>query len=264
MDVEKQYIACLDSGIGGISVLGAARRLMPAENFIYFGDLAHAPYGDKPAAMVRKIVLEQVEKLQDYGLKALLLACNTATSATVASLRQQLAIPVLGMEPALKPAMTGSAGTVLVLATALTLREKKFAALLAKLKAEHAGREVLPLPCPGLMELIENEAAESETALYLEELLAPYAARMVAAVLGCTHYVFLRPLLHKMYPKLALFDGNQGVCRHLQRSLAERQLLGGRGELRFMTSLEGPAGAKFVEKCQRFLQKADAMEEIGQ
>ncbi len=245
------YIAVLDSGVGGVSVLAAAKKLLPQENFIYFADLANAPYGDKSKEQVAEIVWNQVAYLRNWPLKALVLACNTATSAAASLLRRHLDLPVLGMEPALKPAVAcQKPGAVVVMGTSLTLREEKFRLLLAQ---NGHTRKVIPLACPGLMEMVERGRFDGETDEYLDRLLAPYQRTSAALVLGCTHYVFLRPRLAKRYPHLTLYDGNQGVCRHLAEVLAREDLRGGEGRMLWLSSAPQQDG-RAEEKCRRFYQ----------
>lgn len=246
---ESRYGTTLmiDSGVGGISVLALAHQKLPNENFCFYADAAYAPYGDKTPAEIRDRLHAILKKHENEDLKAILLACNTATSATAAILRQELDIPVIGMEPALKPAVLNSEGQIIVMATALTIREEKFQKLLAQYGA---GRNIVPMPCPGLMELVEKDPVGAETEAFLRNALAPYESSMSSLVLGCTHYVFLRPLLQKIYPHAALFDGNDGVVRHLEEILRERNSLGGNGDISMSSSLyDADARKKYQEKC---------------
>lgn len=252
--MQEGYIAFLDSGIGGISVLAAAKKALPDEDFLYFGDLASAPYGDKSAAEVLEIVRKQVKYLQNWPLKALVLACNTATSAGADELRVELDIPVFGVEPALKPAVKESFSGVLVLATALTLREKKFRLLMEKMDQT---KEIIPLACPGLMELVEENPHSLEAKAALEALIAPHEKAIGAIVLGCTHYAFLKPWLEKLYPHIQLFDGHEGLARNLTRVLTEKELLGGHGQILWLSSLEdADLHEAFIEKCWKFYEMA--------
>ena len=125
--MQDQPIGVFDSGVGGISVLKTMRRILPNERFIYYGDNLNAPYGTRPEAEIRSLTFDSVRVLMDRGVKALVIACNTATSAAVESLRASLELPIIGMEPALKPAaLSHEGGTILVMATPATLRQKKF------------------------------------------------------------------------------------------------------------------------------------------
>ena len=236
MSEKENPIGVFDSGLGGISTLREMRQLMPGEDFIYYGDTGHAPYGTKSREEVLACVRQVVGRLTEERIKALVIACNTATSAAAATLRAEMEIPVIGMEPALKPAheIRGE-GKILVMATPLTLREEKFSRLM-----ERYGEGAEKVPCPGLMELVEAEDREGARA-YLAELLGRYRMEEVdAIVLGCTHYVFLKDMIRSMIPAhVALTDGNAGTARQLRRVLEGRGLLreeesGGR--LRLMTS----------------------------
>ena len=222
MNSRQDPIGVFDSGAGGISTLREAVALLPGERFIYFGDQANAPYGTKNRADVLSCVRQVVNRLLAQRVKALVIACNTATSAAAASLRQELSIPVIGMEPALKPAQAiRESGSILVMATPLTLREEKFERLMALY-----GEGAVKVPCPGLMDLVEHNDPGG-AARYLEELFSGFDLDQVdAVVLGCTHYVFLRDLIRRMLPdRIAITDGNTGTARQLRRVLAQRNLL---------------------------------------
>ena len=180
----KEYTLMIDSGVGGLSVLALARKKMPEENFLFFADAANAPYGDKKPEEIRDLLHKIIRKTAEKNIKAILIACNTATSAAASVLREELDIPVLGVEPALKPAVLNTTGQVIVLATRLTIREEKFRNLLAQYQE---GRNIVPLSCPGLMEIVEKDPEGSEAAQYLQDILAPYRDSAEAVVLGCTH-----------------------------------------------------------------------------
>ena len=216
-------IGMLDSGVGGISVLREAVRQLPHEHFLFYGDTANAPYGTKTPEEVQKLAGAVVEKLLQRGVKAIVIACNTATSAAAAMLRERYDLPIIGMEPALKPAhQLHGRGMVLCMATPGTIRGEKY----QKLYAQY-GEGVTSLPCPGLMELVE-QADLNAPALheYLERLLAPYRPQPIeAVVLGCTHYVFLKDVIPQHLPGVPLIDGNEGTIRQLHRRLEELNIL---------------------------------------
>lgn len=226
MKTNDRPVAVIDSGIGGISVLREFARVMPHENIIYYGDSLNAPYGEKTVAEVRELTFAAVEKLLALDCKALIVACNTATSAAVRSLRALYpSLPIVGIEPAIKPAViygeqvlgkTDGSSRVLIMATPVTLSQDKF----ARLTAEYAERaDILPLPCPHLAELIESGELESpELADYLEGLLAPYVG-VDSVVLGCTHYPFVRGLIERYLPNTAVFDGGEGTAREAARRI---------------------------------------------
>ena len=218
-------IAVFDSGLGGISVLRELRKLMPEEHYLYFGDSANAPYGVRSREEVRDLTIAAISGLYDRGIKAAVIACNTATSAAIQPLRERFSdIPVIGMEPALKPAVLEHPHEcVLVLATALTLREEKFSHLM---EAYDTLAEVISLPCPELVEFVERGELESPAVdAYLAERLGPYRERADAAVLGCTHFPFLRPAVRRaLNDHAVLYDGGPGTARQTRRQLERRNL----------------------------------------
>lgn len=218
-------IAVFDSGLGGISVLKELRRLMPEENYLYFGDSLNAPYGVRSLEDVRALTMRAISGLYDRGIKAAVIACNTATSAAIVPLRERFSdIPVIGMEPALKPAVLEHPHEcVAVLATALTLREEKFSHLM---ESYDALAEVVSLPCPELVEFVERgELDGEEVDAYLTARLGPYRERLDAAVLGCTHFPFLRAAIQKaLKPGTVLYDGGAGTARQTRRQLELRAL----------------------------------------
>ncbi len=241
------WIGVFDSGVGGISVLAEMERLLPNERFLYFGDTRNAPYGTKTEAEVLDCVTAVFRHLLDAGSKAVVIACNTATAVAAGTLRAAYPeLPIIGMEPALKPAaLLRHEGRILVLATPMTLRLEKFRRLMASW-----GDAADPVPCPGLMELVEKQDASAAEA-YLSRILSAYTAPLDAVVLGCTHYVFLRPLLQRMLPEgTAVLDGNAGTARQLRRVLGERGLLrtDGPGEIRLETSGDPAAVIPMMER----------------
>ena len=190
MNTKKDYIGLFDSGVGGISVLRHMVRLMPDERYLYIGDSANAPYGTKTKEQVRELSFAMAEKLMARGIKALVVACNTATSAAIKELRSAYPeLIVVGIEPALKLAADRfPKGNLGVMATPMTLREEKFDMLLHRFDEEC---KVSKIPAPGLVELIEQgkgNSAESEA--LLRSLLKDYMDDLDALVLGCTHYPF--------------------------------------------------------------------------
>ena len=222
-------IGMFDSGVGGLSVLGEAVRVLPGEDFIYYGDTANAPYGTKTRNEVCRLAFCVVDRLVEQGVKAVVIACNTATAEAAMELRAHYDFPIIGMEPALKPAaeMEGD-GLRLVLATPGTLGSEKYARLYARF-----GQNAVSLPCPGLMEFVESgDRGSDELRTYLETLFAPYVSRKVTAVvLGCTHYSFIRPLIREYFPETTcILDGNAGTVRQLRRVLESRGWLGGTGQ----------------------------------
>ena len=226
MNQTENPIGVFDSGVGGISALQAMIRVLPQEHFIYYGDTANAPYGTKKTEEVIACVRQVTDRLMTRNIKALVIACNTATGAAAYTLRRELTIPVIGMEPALKPASeVRKDGDILVLATPLTLYQEKFNSLMEKY-----GEGAVRVPCTGLMELVEQENWAGARS-YLEKVFALYDLRKVdAVVLGCTHYVFLKDMIRELLPeRIAITDGNAGTARQLRRVLEGEKLLNEEG-----------------------------------
>ena len=251
--LDQRPIGLLDSGLGGIGVLGEALRQLPNEDYVYYGDTANAPYGDKAPEEVLGLVHQAVERLIELRCKAIVIACNTATSVSAGKLRQELDLPIIGMEPALKPAsQLPGGGKILVMATRVTLALPKFQALMAQY-----GRDAVPVPCPGLMECVERGELEGPkvTAL-LRQLLGPWLSQPIkAVVLGCTHYPFLRKTIAALFPAgTPLIDGNAGSVRQLRRRLEEQDLLSDRqepGRITFLSSSEEPS---VLQRMQTMLE----------
>ncbi len=259
MSRPEDPIGVFDSGVGGISTLGAMVSLLPGEHFIYIGDSKNAPYGTKTTEEVIRCVRGVVDELKKDHIKALVIACNTATGAAAATLRAELDIPVIGIEPALKPAHDAhKEGKILVMATPLTIHQQKFENLM-----ERYGKHAVPLQCEGLMDLVEREDAEGAEN-YLKNLFADWPMGDVAAVvLGCTHYVFLRPIIRAMLPgHIMVTDGNAGTARQLRRVLDSRGLLnpGTEGSVRLKTSGETE---KVLPVMKRLMEKAMILSRDG-
>ena len=239
MNTKQDYIAVFDSGVGGISVLRHLRRLMPGERYLYFGDSANAPYGTKTKDEVEALTFAAARRLMARGVKALVVACNTATSAAIHDLRE--AYPdtiVIGIEPALKLAYDRyHGGGIGVMATPMTLREEKFEALMHRYDQSC---RVYKIPAPGLVELVERGQADSpEAENLLRELFAPYQGKLDEVVLGCTHYPFAAKAISRVLGSgVALLDGGDGTARETRRRLAEADLLeNGTGEVILTNSL---------------------------
>lgn len=233
-------VGVFDSGVGGLSVLKHIRAALPNETLLYCADSYHTPYGGKSPEQIRTRALALTRFLIGQGAKAVVVACNTATAAAVTTLRSHFSIPIIGMEPAVKPAVTATkSGVVGVLATVGTLKSAQFAALL-----ENYGKgvEVVTQACHGLVECVERGELESPgtrdlVRRYVEPLLARGADTIV---LGCTHYPFLRELIEQEAGVgVTIIDTGAAVARQLQRRLAELGLLkrSGGGEY-FWTSGE--------------------------
>lgn len=220
-------VGVFDSGIGGLSVLREIHQRLPLESLLYLADSAHVPYGEKSAEYIRARCQRIAEFLLKQGAKALVVACNTATAAAVNDLRAHYPLlPLVGMEPALKPAVAQTqSGVVGVLATTGTLNSARFAALLERYSGS---TRILTQPCPGLVELIEEGQLDGlETRYLLEQLTAPLLEKGCdTLILGCTHYPFIKPLLQQILPpSVRLIDTGAAVASRLQQVLAERDAL---------------------------------------
>ena len=246
-------IAVFDSGLGGISVLRELMQLMPEEQYIYFGDSANAPYGTRTTEEVRVLTMNAAGMLYERGIKALVVACNTATAAAIEQLRQEYPhIVVIGIEPALKMATDRfPRGHVGIMATNVTLREEKLEHLVGRFPDVRVER----IPAPGLVELVERGKAESEEAEALvAEILAPYVGQLDAIVLGCTHYPFVRDAVRKaLGDGVTIVDGGAGTARHTKHCLEERGWLReGQGSLRMENSLRKQ---ELLDLAMELLQK---------
>lgn len=236
-------IGFFDSGVGGLSVMREALKIMPNEDYIYFGDSKNAPYGTKSVKEVRDLTFKAVEFLLSKGAKGIVVACNTATSAAVAELRRVYPeLPLVGIEPAIKPAVElKKEGSILIMATPMTLREKKFNLLMDKYR-ERAN--IVPVPCAGLMEFIERGILDGEELeIYLTEKLNEYRIPKISSiVLGCTHYPFISKTLSKIVgDDITIIDGGLGTAKEIRRRLEEKRLLTDskeKGKIQIFNSLE--------------------------
>lgn len=246
-------IAVFDSGVGGISVLKELAALMPEENYLYYGDSANAPYGSKGVAQVRRLAVDCVEHLMAMGAKAVVIACNTATSVAAEVLREtHKDVPIIGVEPALKPAVLSSKHpTVAVMGTPITLQEEKFRRLMESYTHQAT---ILPIACDRLAAMVEEgQLSGDELLRYLEGVFAPYRhIQLDAVVLGCTHYPFVRRAIQTVVgPSVCLFDGGLGTAKETKRRLEEKNALkadGKAGTIRFISSKDSADERLFYER----------------
>ena len=236
--MNHQPIAVFDSGLGGLTVLRALRDQLPHEDFFYFADTRFLPYGDRPEVFLKERGVLIAQALARRGAKALVIACNTATAAAAEAIRAATTLPIVALEPGVKPAAAlTKSGVIGVLATTRTLQSERF----QRLVAGHANHlKVLPVACPGLAEAIEAGGAESpEVAKLLDTFVAPMAAAGVdVVVLGCTHYPWVAEAIASRMPAgIHLLDTGEPVARQLERLLKLSGLLGGgSGQLTIATS----------------------------
>jgi len=219
-------IGVFDSGVGGLSILDEALQQLPHHNYIYFADSANAPYGDKPPHWIAERSLQICRYLMEQDCSAIVVACNTATAEAIATIRSTLDIPIIGVEPGIKPAaMQSQNGIVGVLATEATLNSDKFNALLATLP-EHcqfikqAGAGLVPLIEAGLIETPEMQALLRS---HLKPILDQGADTLV---LGCTHYPFLKKMIRAVVgDSMTLIDTSDAVVRQLLRQIHQQGLI---------------------------------------
>ena len=218
-------IGVFDSGLGGISVARQLRTALPHERIIYFGDSANAPYGVKTPEEVKKLSFAIVENFVRLNVKAIVIACNTATSASVNDLREHYSIPIVGMEPALKLACDlgkGKPQRVIVAATELTLRERKFADLLQRFSKDNT---IFPQACPDLVRIVEDGNLDNRDVVFaaLHKYFDKYDLESIdSVVLGCTHFVFYRDYFREFLPvRTNIVDGNEGTINHLRKILED-------------------------------------------
>ncbi len=233
-------IGVFDSGIGGLTVLKEAAKELPWEDYLYYADTRHVPYGTKLKNQVRGYIFEAVEFLAKQGVEALIVACNTATSIAINDLRERYDFPIIGMEPAVKPAVEKADDRkVLVFATPITVREKKLHDLVERLDSEQS---VDLHALPGLVEYAEKFIFDEDTIIpYLNNELSRYDLNQYSSVvLGCTHFIFYRKHFRALLPQgVEIIDGNLGTINRLKTVLKDRKpCLGGCGSMTFYCSGE--------------------------
>ena len=256
-------IGFFDSGIGGLSVLREALALLPNEEYIYYADSDNAPYGTKTKEEVKRLTFDAVKFLNERKIKALVIACNTATSAAVRDLREVYGFPVIGMEPAVKPAVeknNNGGKRVLVLATALTLKEEKFQNLVSRFDAGHI---VDMLPAPKLVEFAEKYYFYGpQVSDYINEIIPENIDQYGTLVLGCTHFPLFMKALEENIPKnISIIDGNKGTVNHLMEILKNNDLLSqsdNKGKVSFYRSGVQVKDKNILEKYQEILYGSKA------
>lgn len=214
-------IGLYDSGLGGLTVMQAVRQLLPQHNLCYLADTAFCPYGPRPTEEVRERALACTRWLVTRGAHLIVVACNTASSAALEVLRAELSVPIVGMEPGLKPAIQSTrVGRVGVLATGGTLSGARFARLVERFAGEV---QVQTVPCTGLVERIEaGDLHSPQTRQLLQHYLAPLMEQGVdTIVLGCTHYPLLRPMIDELVsPHVTIIDTGPAVAQQVARVAA--------------------------------------------
>ncbi|MDB5055281.1 MAG: Glutamate racemase, partial [Bacilli bacterium] len=229
---EQMRIAIFDSGLGGITVLNEAMKQLPRESFLYYADTLHVPYGTKPKLEVKQYIFDSIHSIMKKDIKAIVIACNTATSIAIADLRNAFGVPMIGMEPAVKPAIEMNRLTgrrVLVLATPLTLRESKYNELINRVDDLSI---VDSLPLPELVEYCEklnfNDAFIAD--YFINKLSSFNLVEYGTIVFGCTHYPFYKHILTELIPThIRIIDGSMGTVKQLNKILSSQELLNDSG-----------------------------------
>ena len=256
MNNKEKPIGFFDSGVGGISVLKESLKILPNEDFVYFGDSINAPYGTKDVNEVKRLTFNAVDFLLDKGVKVVVIACNTATSAAIDALRGKYKdIPIIGIEPALKPAVEISKGkSIIIMATPMTLAEKKFSNLMKQYNKEV---NMICLPCAGLVELIESGIIEGDQIeSYLKEKLKQFKHLDVASiVLGCTHYPFIKDELVKIVgDKTIIIDGSVGTVNQLKRLLISNNILNEKKSKGIVTIYNSSENTNLIDLSYKLLK----------
>jgi|HigsolmetaAR203D_1030402.scaffolds.fasta_scaffold00146_3 glutamate racemase len=254
----QMRIGFFDSGLGGLTVLAESLRRLPAKDYLYMADTLHVPYGTKTKEDVRRYVLEAVETMVGQGIDALVVACNTATSIAINELREIYSMPIVGMEPAVKPAVEMNRATgkrVLVCATPLTLSMPKYYALVSRVDENGI---VDSLPLPELVDYCERLVFDGEElAAYFRRKLEPFDLdRYGIIVLGCTHFIYYRDALRRVLPEsIEIVDGNAGTVRRLAALLTRYGISenDGSGDVRLMCTGGDPA---YIRKMGIALDRA--------
>ncbi len=256
-------IGIYDSGVGGVSFLWKMKQTLPQENVIYYGDLAYAPYGDQTPDFVRQRAQEVTEELLQKGCKAMVIACNTATSSAADFLRHRYpGFIILGMEPAIQLAVNQGEKKIIVLSTLITAKAKNTLELIEKNKEK---AEIINLPCPGLMDLIEQIPSQPEAMGQIKAYMQDKIEGLVetgeraAVVLGCTHYILIQQELKAWYPNLSFYDGNQGTANYLVKRLKQEDLWQDETEKGSVSIVCSDHEIDFQEKIQLFLKKMDKL-----
>jgi len=248
-------IGVFDSGIGGLTVARELMHQLPAESLIYFGDTARVPYGPKSPDTVRRYAREIAAYLRERGVKALVVACNTATAHALATLQQEETMPVIGVvQPGARAAVAASkGGRIGVIGTVGTIRSGAYERAIRELRPD---AKIFARPCPLFVPLVEEGWLEHPaTRLIAREYLASFATENVdTLVLGCTHYPLLKPLIAEVLgPGVALIDSAEQTAAEVRRTLEGRALLAGAGSSAVRRYVASDAPDQFLRMAERFL-----------
>ena len=260
--MDNRPIGIFDSGIGGLSVLHQALKSLPNENYLYFADVDNVPYGLKTNKQIKEYVNSAAQFMINKNVKAIVIACNTATSVDIEELRQKYTIPIIGIEPAVKPAINlNKDKRILLIATPVTVREEKLKKLLEKIDKE---KKVDLIALPGLVKYAEKEEFVSkELEDYLnKEFIGLDLNNYSELVLGCTHFNYFKDTFRKIFPnEINILDGNKGIVNRLKSILKENDLLGNeeKRNIEYYFSGRLVQDEKYIEKIKRLNKRLDEM-----
>ncbi|GGD49389.1 glutamate racemase 2 [Emticicia aquatilis] len=258
-------IGVFDSGIGGLTLLHEIIRQLPNEQYCYYADTENVPYSTKSEEQIKEFVERAVNYFLQRNVKAIVLACNTATNVCVEDLRSRLNIPIIAIQPAVKVAVDNDTvefnsqrKNILVCATPITLRSARFQRLVDSLNADGI---VERMALPELVKLAEKEEFGKEAELYIEQTLAQIDIKSFGSiVLGCTHFTYFEPIFYQLAPQLSIFDGNEGTARHLKNILGKLNLLAQKGEKPFSVEyIESGKPTKNLARFERYIARIEQL-----
>ncbi|AFK05295.1 Glutamate racemase [Emticicia oligotrophica DSM 17448] len=258
-------IGVFDSGIGGLTLLHEIIRQLPNEQYCYYADTENVPYSTKTEEQIKEYVDKAVNYFLEIGVKAIVLACNTATNVCVEDLRTRLSIPIIAIQPAVKVAidndtreLDGKRKHILVCATPITLRSARFQRLLDSLDANNI---VERMALPELVRLAEKEDFGIDAENYILETLKQIDIQKFGSiVLGCTHFTYFEPIFYKLAPQLSIFDGNEGTARHLKNILNKLHLLESkRSQTPQIVFIESGKPTQNIQRFERYMEKIEKL-----
>lgn len=260
--MDNRPIGIFDSGMGGLSVLHQAMISLPKESYLYYADTDNVPYGLKTNQQIKEYVDDAVEFMVKKQVKAIVIACNTATSIDIENLRKRYTLPIVGIEPAVKPAIRiNKEKRIMLIATPVTVREKKLKKLLEEVDKNN---KVDLVALPGLVKFAENEEFDTlQVEGYLKEELNNFnLSNYSEIILGCTHFNYFKPVIRKVFPEhIRILDGSKGTINRLATLLRENELLGNKEklELEYYFSGRKVVDKEMLNKIERLHDRLEKM-----
>lgn len=246
-------IGVFDSGIGGLTLLHEIIQQLPNEQFCYYADTENVPYSTKSEEQIKSYVDEAVDYFLHRKVKAIVLACNTATNVCIEDLRSRHTLPIIAIQPAVKVAVDNDTlhRKILVCATPITLRSARFQRLVDLLNANNL---VERLALPELVKLAEAEIFDEKATQYIKDSLEQFDIKQFGSlVLGCTHFTYFEPTFKEIAPHLSIYDGNEGTARHLKNILGKLNLL---SEENFSVEyIESGKPTQNLERFERYIER---------